>query len=97
MHFYGLTKMGSGFEEPGGTPPPRIPRSTLPPPPLPLGREERLHEKRSAPASRTYSSQTTFEKNIQKFRKSLEERGYPAAIERKYLSEVKFADRKTAP
>ena len=24
--------MGSGFEEPGGTPPPRIPRSTLPPP-----------------------------------------------------------------
>ena len=28
--FFGL-KLGSGFEEPGGTPPPRIPRTPLPP------------------------------------------------------------------
>ena len=35
---------------------------------------------------RTYSSQTTFEKSIQKFRKSPIESGYPAAIVRKYLS-----------
>ena len=27
------SKIGSGFEEPGGKPPPRIPRSTPPPPP----------------------------------------------------------------
>ena len=46
---------------------------------------------------RTYSTQTTFEKNIQKFRNNLTERGYPAAIVRKYPSEVKFADKKTAP
>ena len=25
------SEIGSGFEDPGGTPPPRIPRSTLPP------------------------------------------------------------------
>ena len=31
------------------------------------------------------------------FEKSLIERGYRAAIVRKYLSEVKFADKKTAP
>ena len=31
------------------------------------------------------------------FENRLIERGYPAAIVRKYLSEVKFADRKTAP
>ena len=39
----------------------------------------------------------TFEKNIQKFRKLPEERGHPAAIVTKYLSEVKFDYRKTAP
>ena len=27
------SEIGSGFEDPGGTPPPRIPRSTPPPPP----------------------------------------------------------------
>ena len=26
------SEIGSGFEDPGGTPPPRIPRSTPPPP-----------------------------------------------------------------
>ena len=31
--FFGL-KLGSGFEEPGGTPPPRIPGSTPSPPEL---------------------------------------------------------------
>ena len=46
---------------------------------------------------RTYSSQTTFENNIQTCRNSLRERGYPAAIVRKYPSEVKFADTKTDP
>ena len=38
----------------------------------------------------------TFERNIRNFHNCLLERGYPAAILRKYLSEVKFADRKTA-
>ena len=45
---------------------------------------------------RTNSSQITFERNIRNFQNRLLERGYPAAILRKYLSEVKFADRKTA-
>ena len=45
---------------------------------------------------RTNSSQITFERNIRNFHNRLLERGYPAAILRKYLSEVKFADRKTA-
>ena len=42
---------------------------------------------------RTNSSQVTFERNIRNFHNRLLERGYPAAILRKYLSEVKFADR----
>ena len=47
---------------------------------------------------RTYSSQITFEKKISKISKiALIERGYLAATVRKYLSEVKFADKKTAP
>ena len=45
---------------------------------------------------RTNSSQITFEKNIRNFHNRLLERGYPPAILIKYLSEVKFADRKTA-
>ena len=44
---------------------------------------------------RTNSLQTTFERNIRNFHNRPLERGYPAAILRKYLSEVKFADRKT--
>ena len=44
---------------------------------------------------RTNSSQVTFERNIRNFHNRLLEKGYPAAISRKYLSEVKFADRKT--
>ena len=42
---------------------------------------------------RTNSSQVTFERNIRNFHNRLLERGYPAAILGKYLSEVKFADR----
>ena len=45
---------------------------------------------------RTNSSQITFERNIRNFHNRLLERGYPAPILRKYLSEVKFANRKTA-
>ena len=45
---------------------------------------------------RTNSSQITFERNIRNFQNRLLERGYPAAILRKNLSEVKFADGKTA-
>ena len=45
---------------------------------------------------RTNSSQITFERNIRNFQNRLIERGHSAAILRKYLSEVKFADRKTA-
>ena len=44
---------------------------------------------------RTDSSQTTLEENIKKFENSLIERGCPVPIVRKYLSELKFADRKT--
>ena len=44
---------------------------------------------------RTNSSQITFQRNIRNFHGRLLERGYPASILRKYLSEVKFADRKT--
>ena len=45
---------------------------------------------------RTNSSQITFERNIRNCHNCLLERGYPAANLRKYLSEVKFANRKTA-
>ena len=45
---------------------------------------------------RTNSSQITFERNIRKFQNRLLERGSPVAILRMYLSEVEFADRKTA-
>ena len=45
---------------------------------------------------RTNSSQIAFERNIRNFHNRLLEIGYPAAILRKQLSEVKFADRKTA-
>ena len=45
---------------------------------------------------RTNSSQITFERNIRNFHNHLLERGYPVAILRKDLFEVKFADRKTA-
>ena len=45
---------------------------------------------------RTNSSQITFERNIRNYQIRPLERGYPAAIFRKYVSEVKFADRKTA-
>ena len=45
---------------------------------------------------RTNSSQITFERNIRNFHNCLLERGYPAAILRKYLSEVKVAYSKTA-
>ena len=43
---------------------------------------------------RANCSQTTFEGNIRNFQNRLIERGYPAAILRKYLSEVKFAEGK---
>ena len=36
-------------------------------------------------------------KIFKNFENNLTERGYPAAIVRKYPSEVKFADKKTAP
>ena len=45
---------------------------------------------------RTNSSQITFERNIRNFHNRLLERGYPAAILGKYLSEVKIANGKTA-
>ena len=45
---------------------------------------------------RTDSSQTSFKENIKKFENHPIERGYPVPIVRKYLSELKFADKKTA-
>jgi len=46
---------------------------------------------------RTDSSQTSFKENIKKkIENRLIERGYPVPIVRKYLSELKFADKKTA-
>ena len=45
---------------------------------------------------RTNSSQISFERNTRNFQNRLSERGYPAAILRKYLCKVKFADGKTA-
>ena len=45
---------------------------------------------------RTNSSRITFERDIWNFYNRLLERGYPARYFRKYLSEVKFADMKTA-
>ena len=44
---------------------------------------------------RTDSSQTPLEENIKKFESCLIERGCPVPIVRKYLSELKFAGRKT--
>ena len=46
---------------------------------------------------KTNSSQITFKRNIRNFHNRLLERGYSAVISsQKYLSEVKFGDRKTA-
>ena len=45
---------------------------------------------------RTDSSQTTFEKTSKNWENRLIERDYPVPIVRKYLSESKFADRKTS-
>ena len=39
---------------------------------------------------------TTLEENIKSFENRLIEGGYPVPIVRQYLSELKFADRKTA-
>ena len=39
---------------------------------------------------------TTFEETIKDFENRQVKRGYPVPIARKYLSELKFADRKTA-
>ena len=45
---------------------------------------------------RTDSSQTTSEENIKNLENRQIERGYSVPIVRKYLSELKFADKKTA-
>ena len=45
---------------------------------------------------RTDSSQTTSEENVKKFENRQIERGSSVPIVRKYLSELKFADKKTA-
>jgi len=45
---------------------------------------------------RSKSSQITFESNIRNIKNRHLERGYPSAILRVYLSELKFGDRKTA-
>ena len=37
----------------------------------------------------------TFEENIQNFESRLNDRGYPASVVKKHLSEVKFSDRKS--
>lgn len=62
-------------------------------------REEMLHYRRSAHASKvsSFHAQTTFEETVKKDFENLQvKRGYPVPIARKYLSELKFADRKTA-
>ena len=52
------SEIGSGFEEPGGTPPPRIPRST--PPPLPgLMHRKKLPFDDNSPRSRYKNSDMT--------------------------------------
>ena len=60
--------------------------------------EEMLHWRRSAHGSKVCSShaQTTFEETIKDFETRQVKRGYPVPIARKYLSELKLADRKTA-
>ena len=88
-------KQGQGFKPSAAHLCPNIGRV---PPPLPP-REERFHlkGKRRLRLLRTYSCQTNFEQNIKNFENRLKERHYPVAIiVRKYRSEVKFADRKTA-
>ena len=64
----------------------------------PTRREKRLHQRGSAQPSKDYnSSQITFKRNIRNFHNRLLERGYSAVISsQKYLSEVKFGDRKIA-
>ena len=42
---------------------------------------------------RTNSSQINFEKNMSNFKTRLQNRGYPARIVQKHLSEIKFSDR----
>ena len=61
-------------------------------------REEMLHLRKSAQASKVCSShvQITFEETIRNFENRQVKRGYPVPIARRYLSELKFADRKTA-
>ena len=61
-------------------------------------REEMLHYRRSAHASKvcSFHAQTNFGEIIKDFENRQVKRGYPVPIARKYLSELKLADRKTA-
>ena len=42
---------------------------------------------------RTNFSRINFEENLSNFKTRLQNRGYPARIEEKHLSEIKFSDR----
>ena len=58
-------------------------------------REEMLHSRRSARASKDWFLSNDFWENIKNWENRLIERDYPVPIVIKYLSELKFADRKT--
>ena len=58
-------------------------------------REEMLHSRRSARASKDWFLSNDFWENITNWENRLIERDYPVPIVIKYLSELKFADRKT--
>ena len=45
---------------------------------------------------RTNSSQTSFEENMSNFKIRLQNRGYPARIVEKHLSEIKFSNREVS-
>ena len=87
-------KQGQGFKPSAAHLYPNI--GPVPLSPLPQGRKASFKGE-ALRLLRTSSCQTNFEQNIKNFETRLIERLYPVAIiVRKYHSEVKFADRKTA-
>ena len=56
----------------------------------------RQASRKALPKEKRYSSQRTFEVHIRNFAARLKNRGYPAAIVEKDLSEVKFSEKKTS-
>ena len=62
----------------------------------PLGVTKGFIKEEALRLLRTNSSQLAFEENMKDFEKRLLTRKYPTSVVEKYLSEVKFSDRKAS-